>query len=399
MSDVVIANRSRAAAYMERHGLSALIATTPENVAYTIGSQLRATNWSMQIYAVMPRNPEQRPCIIIPTNRLGVIAQMGISGADLYVYSDFFVEGSIAGKPSTPDIDLFYDLLQNTPSYATPFAALEAALTQLGIKGQPVGVDEMRMAPDIYSKLTELLPSGGTFPAYGLFRQIRGVKTEAEIALLKKAAALNEQAESELIAMIAAGVHEAEIAQHYRLSAVKGGAVPAMTAVGAGPRSALPLIENYFHTIAPGDLVRFDLCLQLGGYWADTGRTAVLGEPTEWQQNHFQYVKTGWERALDMIRPGVKASEVFEAALTTVQKEGIPHYRRQHVGHAIGLELYDGITLSPGDHSVLEKGMVLCVEVPYYELGAGGFQIEDTVVVTEDGFEFITHMERRLYQQ
>ncbi|MFE4710232.1 M24 family metallopeptidase [Paenibacillus sp. NPDC056722] len=399
MSDVVIANRSRAAAYMERHGLSALIATTPENVAYTIGSQLRATNWSMQIYAVMPKNPEQRPCIIIPTNRLGVIAQMGISGADLYVYSDFFVEGSIAGKPSTPDIDLFYDLLQNTPSYATPFAALEAALTQLGIKGQPVGVDEMRMAPDIYSKLNELLPSGGAFPAYALFRQIRGVKTEAEIALLKKAAALNEQAESELIAMIAAGVHEADIAQHYRLAAVKGKAVPAMTAVGAGPRSALPLIENYFHTIAPGDLVRFDLCLQLGGYWADTGRTAVLGEPTEWQRNHFHYVKTGWERALDMIRPGVKASEVFEAALTTVQKEGIPHYRRQHVGHAIGLELYDGITLSPGDHSVLEKGMVLCVEVPYYELGAGGFQIEDTVVVTEDGFEFITHMERRLYQQ
>ncbi|MFF2018399.1 M24 family metallopeptidase [Paenibacillus sp. NPDC058177] len=399
MSDVVIANRSRAAAYMERHGLSALIATTPENVAYTIGSQLRATNWTMQIYAVMPKNPEQRPCIIIPTNRLGVIAQMGISGADLYVYSDFFVEGSIAGKPSTPDIDLFYDLLQNTPSYATPFAALEAALTQLGIKGQPVGVDEMRMAPDIYSKLNELLPRGGAFPAYALFRQIRGVKTEAEIALLKKAAALNEQAESELIAMIAAGVHEADIAQHYRLAAVKGNAVPAMTAVGAGPRSALPLIENYFHTIAPGDLVRFDLCLQLGGYWADTGRTAVLGEPTEWQRNHFQYVKTGWERALDMIRPGVKASEVFEAALTTVQKEGIPHYRRQHVGHAIGLELYDGITLSPGDHSVLEKGMVLCVEVPYYELGAGGFQIEDTVVVTEDGFEFITHMERRLYQQ
>ncbi|NUU60668.1 M24 family metallopeptidase [Paenibacillus agri] len=399
MSDVVIANRSRAAAYMERHGLAALIATTPENVAYTIGSQLRATNWTMQIYAVMPKNPEQRPCIIIPTNRLGVIAQMGISGADLYVYSDFFVEGSIAGKPSTPDIDLFYDLLQTTPSYATPFAALEAALTQLGIKGQPVGVDEMRMAPDIYSKLTELLPSGGAFPAYALFRQIRGVKTEAEIALLKKAAALNEQAESELIAMIAAGVHEADIAQHYRLAAVKGKAVPAMTAVGAGPRSALPLIENYFHTIAPGDLVRFDLCLQLGGYWADTGRTAVLGEPTEWQRNHFHYVKTGWERALDMIRPGVKASEVFEAALTTVQKEGIPHYRRQHVGHAIGLELYDGITLSPGDHSVLEKGMVLCVEVPYYELGAGGFQIEDTVVVTEDGFEFITHMERRLYQQ
>lgn len=398
MSDRTAAGRDRASAHMEREGLTALIATTPENIAYTIGSQLRATNWTMQIYAVLPKDGAQRPAVVIPTNRLGVIAQMGITGVDLYVYSDFFVEGNPAGKPSTPDIDQFYELLQITKSYGSPFAALEAALDGLGIKGQRLGVDEMRMAPDVYSKLADTLPPGGILPSYKLFREIRAVKTDAEIKLLRQAAALNEQAELELISMIAAGVHEAEIARHYRLAAVKGGAVPAMTAVGAGPRSALPLIEHYFHTIVPGDLVRFDLCLQLDGYWADTGRTAVLGEPTSWQQKHFQYVYRGWERALEMIRPGVKASEVFEAALTTVQKEGIPHYRRQHVGHAIGLELYDGITLAPGDHSVLEKGMVFCVEVPYYELGAGGFQIEDTVVVTEDGFEFITHMERKLYR-
>lgn len=50
-----------------------------------------------------------------------------------------------------------------------------------------------------------------------------------------------------------------------------------MTAVGAGPRSALPLIENYFHMIEVGDQVRFDLCLRLEGYWGDTGRTVVAG--------------------------------------------------------------------------------------------------------------------------
>lgn len=170
-----------------------------------------------------------------------------------------------------------------------------------------------------------------------------------------------------------------------------------MTAVGAGPRSALPLIENYFHTIETGDQVRFDLCLQLEGYWGDTGRTVVAGEPTAWMKKHFDAVKSGWETALETVRPGVKASEVFHAAVSRVQREGIPHYRRQHVGHAIGLELYDDMTLSPGDQRILEPGMVLCVEVPYYELGAGGFQIEDTVVVTPDGYEFLTHMERKLF--
>ncbi|MNN94853.1 putative peptidase [compost metagenome] len=69
------------------------------------------------------------------------------------------------------------------------------------------------------------------------------------------------------------------------------------------------------------------------------------------------------------------------------------------MGHAIGLELYDDVTLSPGDHRILEQGMVLCVEVPYYELGAGGFQIEDTIVVTADGYEFLTQMERKLFRK
>ncbi|WP_042198790.1 M24 family metallopeptidase [Paenibacillus camerounensis] len=392
-------NRPRAAEYMALNGLSALVATTPENINYILGSQLRASNWTMQIYAVLPQDSNARPAVIIPTNRLGVIAQMGISGADLYVYSDFFVEGSIEGKASTPDIDLFYSLMQNTTSHAGPVEALNAALKDLGLEGQAVGVDEMRIAPDMLAKFSAGLPGGTAMPAYKLFRQIRQIKTPFEIERLRRAAHLNEAIEQQLIDMIAAGVHEKDIAEHYRLAVMKAGGTPAMTAVGAGPRSALPLIENYFREIEHGDQVRFDLCLQLDGYWGDIGRTVVLGEPTPWMEQHFSAVRSGWEQALETVRPGVKASEVFNAAVARVQKEGIPHYRRQHVGHAIGLELYDDITLSPGDHRVLERGMVLCVEVPYYELGAGGFQIEDTVVVTADGYEFLTSMERKLFRK
>lgn len=393
------AHRGRAEYIMEREGLQALVATTPENVSYVIGSQLRATNWTMQIYAVLPRSAKARPRLIMPTNRLGVIAQMGLPEADIYLYSDFFLEGSPDGKPSTADIDLLYHLLGSVQTYSGPLEALQAALKDLDVNDGPLGVDEMRMSPAIYGRLSDSLSAGALRSAYGLFREIRQVKTPLELLRLRTVAALNERIELELIHKIAANVHEEELAEHYRLEVVRAGGVPAMVAVGAGPRSALPLIERYFHRVQPGDLVRFDLCCQLDGYWADTGRTVVLGSPSPWQRNHFAAVKSGWERALELVRPGAKASEIFEAAVQTVQQNGIPHYRRQHVGHAIGLELYDDIVLAPGDQRVLEEGMVFCVEVPYYELGAGGFQIEDTVIVTKDGFDSITHMERKLYQQ
>lgn len=390
-------NWDRAEEVMKTQGLSALIATTPENIHYVIGSQLRASNWTMQIYAVLPADRSAKPCIVIPTNRLGVVAQFGITGVDIFAYSDFFVEGSIEGKPSTDDIDLFYSLLQTTVIHPGPVEALKAALKQLEIEDQPIGIDEMRIAPDILARIREEVPDRPVIPAYKLFREIRLVKTPFEIEQLRQVAQLNERIEQELIDLIVAGVHEKQLADHYRLAVMRAGGTPAMTAVGAGPRSALPLIENYFHMIEVGDQVRFDLCLRLEGYWGDTGRTVVAGEPTAWMKKHFLAVKSGWETALETVRPGVKASEVFHAAVSRVQREGIPHYRRQHVGHAIGLELYDDITLSPGDQRILEPGMVLCVEVPYYELGAGGFQIEDTIVVTPDGYDFLTHMERKLF--
>lgn len=390
-------NWERAEEVMKAKGIAALIATTPENIQYVIGSQLRASNWTMQIYAILPADRTARPCIIIPTNRLGVVAQFGITNVDIFAYSDFFVEGTIEGKPSTPDIDLFYSLLQSTVIHTSPLDALQAALKQLDIEHQPIGIDEMRIAPQILEAIKKTIPNEAVIPAYALFRHIRLIKTSYEVNRLQEAAVLNEQIEQELIELIEAGVHEKQIADHYRLAVMRGGGIPAMTAVGAGPRSALPLIENYFHTIEAGDQVRFDLCMQLEGYWADTGRTVVAGEPTPWMKKHFDAVKSGWETALEHVRPGVKASDVFHAAVSRVQRGGIPHYRRQHVGHAIGLELYDDLTLSPGDQHILEPGMVLCVEVPYYELGAGGFQIEDTVIVTPDGFEFLTHMERKLF--
>jgi len=70
-----------------------------------------------------------------------------------------------------------------------------------------------------------------------------------------------------------------------------------------------------------------------------------------------------------------------------VRREGIPHYNRNHVGHGIGLDGYDVPNLTPSSTEVLEEGMVLCVETPYYELGFAGLQVEDMVRVTRDGVE------------
>jgi Xaa-Pro aminopeptidase len=94
--------------------------------------------------------------------------------------------------------------------------------------------------------------------------------------------------------------------------------------------------------------------------------------------------------AINMISPGVKASEVFDAAMKKIV-QSIPHYKRPHIGHGIGIECYSPLLhLSPECNLVLEENMVVNLETPYYELGYGGINIEGPILVTKNGCEDLT---------
>jgi Xaa-Pro dipeptidase len=105
----------------------------------------------------------------------------------------------------------------------------------------------------------------------------------------------------------------------------------------------------------------------------------------------------GEEQILEKIQPGVTAGELFEVAIERV-KMGIPQYKRHHVGHGIGLEIYEPPMLVPHSDFELQPGMVLCVETPYYELEWGGLQVEDMIVVTENGYRLLTKSNRELIE-
>ena len=121
-----------------------------------------------------------------------------------------------------------------------------------------------------------------------------------------------------------------------------------------------------------------------------------FGEPSDELRFLFEASKAGQQTAIDMMRPGVVAKDVFEAAVQAVRDAGIPSYKRQHVGHGIGIEYYDLPVLTPNADTVLEPGMVFEVETPYYRLGVGGSFIEDTVLLTEGDSAILTTLSRDL---
>ena len=92
-------------------------------------------------------------------------------------------------------------------------------------------------------------------------------------------------------------------------------------------------------------------------------------------------------RAYEILKPGLAARDLFERWWKPCAGKDCPHYRRTHVGHGIGIDGYDAPDLGPSSSEIIEEGMVLCVETPYYELGAWGLQVEDMLVVRADGVE------------
>jgi Xaa-Pro dipeptidase len=136
-----------------------------------------------------------------------------------------------------------------------------------------------------------------------------------------------------------------------------------------------------------GDVIRFDVGGRYRHYRSDISRIASFGEPSSKVRKYHRALEQGVLRAYDIIKPGLKASDLFNQVVETVRREGISHFSRSHVGHGIGIDGYDPPNLASSSNDALEENMVVCVETPYYELGFAGLQVEDMIRVTKDGSE------------
>ena len=111
-------------------------------------------------------------------------------------------------------------------------------------------------------------------------------------------------------------------------------------------------------------------------------------------KTYYAALVAGVDAAIAAAKPGVKAGTLFDTALQTVRENGIPHYRRHHTGHGIGMECYDYPTVSHNVDTPLVENMTFNLETPYYELGWGGMMIEDTFVMTAQGPRMLDHTTR-----
>jgi Xaa-Pro aminopeptidase/Xaa-Pro dipeptidase len=123
----------------------------------------------------------------------------------------------------------------------------------------------------------------------------------------------------------------------------------------------------------------------------------MVGKPTARQKRVYQAVKDAHDKAINAIRPGVRACQVDSAARRTIERAGLGKYFKHGTGHGVGLAVHEEPRIAPEQDVVAEAGMVFTIEPGVYIPGWGGVRIEDTVRVTRQGCEPLSSVPKELY--
>jgi Xaa-Pro aminopeptidase len=385
----MLLNQPRLQALCADSSIDALVATAPENVTYSTG-YWALSQWirrGPQSFAVLPARDLAATCVLAPTSLLDQLADQD----DVWVHNVRrfgFFHMDQADVELTP-LDRELVRLNSLADMKDGMAALVVTIREMGLERSNVGIDELGLMPGQWEYLAHELPNCKISPASELFRCIRAVKTPTEIERLRRVAVIAERSVAAALAIAEEGVTELELARAFHTRTVQDDGFPVLGCIGFGTRSAMPNVHPTETPLRRGDVIRFDVGGRYKHYRADIARIATLGEPDPRVKAYHRALHNGVNAAFEVIRPGIAVAEVFKTAVEAVQRSGIPHYSRSHVGHGIGLDGYDVPNLAPSSKQIIEEGMVLCVETPYYELGWCGLQVENTIVVRAYGPELL----------
>lgn len=228
--------------------------------------------------------------------------------------------------------------------------------------------------------------------ADGLVEKFRAVKSESEIALLRKAFEITVAAFEQVAPTIRAGQTEAEVSWKIHQAFVESGAEgPAFpTIVATGHHAARPHHEPGEAVIEDGQSIIIDMGARYEGYCADLTRTVWVGEPNPRLAKVYPVIAQAVEEVFERLGPGVSCKDLDTVARDYIDSYGFSEAFTHSLGHGVGLRVHESPGSSKRSKDVLAPGNTLTIEPGAYFPEWGGVRVEDVVLVTEDGFEILT---------
>ena len=278
-------------------------------------------------------------------------------------------------------------------------AAFEKAVASLGINSGRIAVESRNMRYLELGFLQDAMPEAKFVTAEESIAKIRMYKGAEEIAAMRKAAQVAQDALQATMPVIKVGATEREIANELTIQLLKNGSEPEMPfapIVASGPNSANPHAFPTDRKLQEGDLLIIDWGASVDGYFSDITRTFAIGEvELEFKRIH-EITLLANTAARNIAAPGITCGAVDREARDAIEDNNYGEYFNHRTGHGLGMEGHEEPYMRSDNTMPLETGMTFTIEPGIYLAGRGGVRIEDDVLVTEDGLESFTDLPREL---
>ncbi|MDD4627805.1 MAG: Xaa-Pro peptidase family protein [Candidatus Peribacteraceae bacterium] len=222
----------------------------------------------------------------------------------------------------------------------------------------------------------------------GMIEDFRRSKDTEELRKFRRAQKITQQMLTRVPAVLRPGITERALAWKLTEWAheLKADGLAFEPIVAFGPHTSRPHHHATDREYREGDLVQVDTGARFGGYCADQSRVFFTGPKTSEQAHVFQAVEEAKDAATKMVRAGVGTHELDRVARAVLKKHGLEKYFVHSLGHGVGLEIHEGVTLSQKrPNEKLLKNEIITIEPGVYLPGKFGMRLEDEIVVEKEG--------------
>jgi Xaa-Pro dipeptidase len=337
--------------------LDALVAASPGNVYYTSGT-----------YFMTQKNiPERLGLVSIPE-----------SGEPVFVYCTI-EEGHAKAESWLTNLRGYTEFADQ------PVDVLARVLKEQGADRGRVGVEKMFFSARDFERLKLKLPNAELVDAGPIFDRMRAIKSPEEIKVLGNAAYKTDEAIRVAFSEAAVGSTESAVGEMMIAEArARGGEKLLHLVLATGDNGFKIHAEPGETRLQPGGVLRTDFGMIWSRFYlSDIARTAFVGPLQPWQDETYRKLEHVQQTTIAAMRPGVKASEVFQVCAAEFARIGID-FKMPHIGHSIGVVIHENPMLHPFDHTVLEPGMVFMLE-PAIRGRDGFYHTEDIIEITDHG--------------
>jgi len=310
-------------------------------------------------------------------------------------------------------------ITENENFFVTDFRYVEQA------KGETDGFEiVMYKRDELFSAISDILKESNvselafdstalTFKEYNTFenslnvklkavdnvlRDMRSVKDEKEIDLIRQAQEISEKAFVKMMEKIRPGVTEKELSVELEYQMLLLGATKLAfpNIVASGVRSSLPHGRATDKIVENGDFITFDFGAYYKGYCADMTRTVVVGNCSDKQKKIYNIVLSAQLAALDYAKAGISGKELDKVAREYIAKAGFGDYFGHGLGHGIGKVVHEAPSANQRSDDILKVNQIISIEPGIYIPEWGGVRIEDLIVIKENGHLNLNNLTKEL---